>query len=105
MIAVDLVFTGGKQVRLQDALRWTVLWIALALCFAGVIYLHWGRGPAVIWLTAFLLEKSLSVDNLFVFMTIFASFRTPLHFQHRVCCLCIVLHCIVLYCIVLYCII
>jgi tellurite resistance protein TerC len=74
----------NNKVVLSDALRWSLVWIMLALGFDGLVYYRWGRGPAVVWFTSYLLEKFLSIDNLFVFLTIFASFRTPARFQHRV---------------------
>lgn len=86
MVAVDLFCLGGRTrvVQLGAALRWTMVWITVALIFAAAMYSKFGRGPAIVWLTAYLLEKFLSVDNLFVFLTIFANFRIPLRFQHKV---------------------
>ena len=69
---------------LGAALRWTLVWITVALAFSMAVFARFGRGPALSWLTAYLLEKFLSVDNLFVFLTIFANFRTPARFQHKV---------------------
>lgn len=77
--------TGKKKVVvLAEALTWSVVWVAMALAFAAVVYALRGRGPAVVWVTAYVLEKVLSVDNLFVFLTIFASFHTPTRLQHKV---------------------
>lgn len=86
MVAVDLFCLGGRTrvVQLGAALRWTLVWVTVALVFAMGMYVEFGRGPAIVWLTAYLLEKFLSVDNLFVFLTIFANFRIPLRFQHKV---------------------
>lgn len=69
---------------LAEAIMWSLVWIGLALVFAGFVFSFRGRGPAIVWLTAYILEKVLSVDNLFVFLTIFASFHTPVRLQHKV---------------------
>eukprot|EP00053_Salpingoeca_punica_P005114 m.52679 g.52679 ORF g.52679 m.52679 type:complete len:688 (-) comp13093_c0_seq2:706-2769(-) len=86
MLALDMLLLQGrnKQVNLKDALKWSVVWIAMALAFNGAVFWFRGRGPAAVWFTAYILEKSLSVDNLFVFLTIFASFQTPIKYQHKV---------------------
>ena len=76
---------GAKRsVDLTEALTWSAVWIGLALTFSASVFIWRGRGPAVLWLTSYLLEKFLSVDNLFVFLTIFANFKTPTSQQHRV---------------------
>ena len=66
-------------------MSWVVVWAVLALAFGGV---RAGGGSAdaraVEFLTGYLIEKSLSVDNLFVFVVVFATFRIPPHLQHRV---------------------
>ncbi len=71
-------------VRTGSALRWSLLWMALALAFAG--YLGWRHGSKQAWLflTGYVLEQSLSVDNLFVFIAIFTSFALRDAIQHRV---------------------
>eukprot|EP00047_Mylnosiga_fluctuans_P007530 m.253928 g.253928 ORF g.253928 m.253928 type:complete len:598 (+) comp18639_c0_seq1:3-1796(+) len=86
MLALDLfcISARSRTSQLSSALRWTLVWVLVAAAFAAGLYVQFGRGPAVIWVTAYLLEKFLSVDNLFVFLTIFASFRTPPRFQHKV---------------------
>ena len=86
MLALDLLCALGtaRAVQLGSALRWTLGWIAVAMCFAAGVYWQFGRGPALLWLTSYLLEKFLSIDNLFVFLTIFANFKTPARFQHKV---------------------
>eukprot|EP01147_Barroeca_monosierra_P009538 gene9538-1768_t len=83
-LAIDLFWGGSRSVVLWDALFWSAIWIIFALLFATCLFAVRGRGPALIWLTSYLLEKFLSVDNLFVFLTIFASFRTPSTHQHKV---------------------
>ena len=74
----------GHSVTLKDAATWSVVWVAVSLCFAGYIHLIEGPGKAGLFLAGYLLEKSLSVDNLFVFMAIFASFGIKDATQHRV---------------------
>ncbi|AKF10542.1 TerC family protein [Sandaracinus amylolyticus] len=86
MLALDLfVFhREAHRVRLREAAVWSVVWVALALAFCAGIY--WFRGPeaGTQFLTGYLLEKALSVDNIFVFVLIFGYFRVPPQFQHRV---------------------
>lgn len=86
MLAVDLgVFhRNAHEVRLKEAIAWSVVWILTGLVFNAFILLAWGPEPALHFLTAYLVEKSLSVDNLFVFAVIFAYFGVPAAYQHRV---------------------
>eukprot|EP00912_Choanoflagellata_sp_UC4_P000467 UC4_evm5s293 len=86
MILVDLFLLAGRQngVSLKSALWWSLAWIFLACSFGYFgVYKYRGAGPGIVWITAYLLEKFLSVDNLFVFLTIFATFKTPTQFQHK----------------------
>ncbi len=71
-------------VRFRESLLWTAVWIALALSFCGGIYAFKGSRPAVEFLTGYLIEYSLSMDNIFVFLLIFTYFRVSPQFQHRV---------------------
>jgi tellurite resistance protein TerC len=66
------------------ALRWTIVWISLAGIFAGIIYFNMGEQKLTEFITGYALEKSLSVDNMFVFLLIFTSLNIPHKFQHRV---------------------
>ncbi|MDX5348901.1 MAG: TerC family protein [Hymenobacteraceae bacterium] len=86
MLALDLfVFHRTAHViRIKEALLWSVFWIALALGFNALIYYWKGQDAALEFLTAYLIEKSLSVDNLFVFILIFNYFSVPLQYQHKV---------------------
>ncbi|HEX6309341.1 MAG TPA: TerC family protein [Longimicrobiales bacterium] len=86
MLALDLgVFhRRAHEVRLREAAIWSTVWVTLALAICVVIYLIAGGTVALQYLTGYLIEKSLSVDNLFVFITIFTYFGVPARFQHRV---------------------
>jgi tellurite resistance protein TerC len=71
-------------VKIKEALIWSAVWITLALLFNLGIYFWRGEVAALEFLTGYLLEKSLSVDNLFVFLLIFSYFRVPALYQHKV---------------------
>jgi tellurite resistance protein TerC len=70
--------------RFGHALLWTIVWISLAGIFAGIIYVTMGYEKAVEYITGYTLEKSLSVDNMFVFLLIFSSLGIPHAYQHKV---------------------
>ena len=86
MLALDLgVFhRNSHAVRAKEAAIWTVVWIVIALIFGA--FLYWWRGPdtAMEYITGYLVEKSLSADNIFVFVLIFTYFAVPAQYQHRV---------------------
>ncbi len=86
MLAIDLgVFHREAHViSIRESLIWTGVWIATALLFNLVILLVEGPGPALEFLTGFVIEKSLSVDNIFVFALIFSYFSVPREYQHKV---------------------
>lgn len=86
MLALDLgVFhRTAHEIRVREALLWSGVWIVLALGFAGLIYAWRGGDPALQFLTGYVIEKSLSVDNLFVFLLVFHYFKVPTRDQHRV---------------------
>ncbi len=86
LLALDLgVFhRRAHTVQLKEALLWSAFWIALALTFNVGILLWHGTQAAQLFLTGYLLEKALSMDNIFVFVLIFNYFKTPPQFQHRV---------------------
>jgi tellurite resistance protein TerC len=86
MLAIDLLIVHRRPhaVKLKESLMWSGAWVLLALIFnLGVLYF---RGPAagMEFLTGYLIEESLSVDNLFVFMLIFRYFKVPADYQHKV---------------------
>ena len=93
MLALDLGVFHRKAhvISVRESLTWTVIWIVLALCFAGFVYYRYelltpgaGMTAALQFVTGFLIEKSLSVDNIFVFLLLFGYFRVPAEYQHRV---------------------
>jgi len=86
LLAVDLGVFNRKAhaIRPREAAIWSVVWVVLALAFNGLIYLWHGRTAAVEFLAGYLIERSLSIDNIFVFVLIFSYFRVPAEYQHRV---------------------
>jgi tellurite resistance protein TerC len=86
MLVLDLfVFhKHAHEVRVREAAIWSLVWVGLAMAFNGFVW--WARGPVVAteFLSGYLIEKSLSVDNIFVFVLIFSAFRIPAMQQHRV---------------------
>ncbi len=86
MLALDLgVFhRRTHEVGLREALAWTGTWVALAMVFALGLWRFEGGEPALEYLTGYIIELSLSVDNLFVFALTFSYFRVPRRLQHRV---------------------
>ncbi|MBI3926052.1 MAG: TerC family protein [Armatimonadetes bacterium] len=86
MLALDLGVFHRKshEVKLPEALVWSAVWIGLALTFNLGVYYWKGSEAGVQFLTAYVIEKALSVDNLFVFLMIFAYFQVPARYQHRV---------------------
>ena len=86
MLALDLGVFNRKShaISMKEAGIWTAVWISLALVFNVAIYFWQGRTAALEFLTGYLIEKALSVDNLFVFALIFTMFAVPAKFQHRV---------------------
>jgi tellurite resistance protein TerC len=86
MLALDLgVFhREDHEVRPREALAWSAVWIALSMAFAGYVWLRHGGDQGLEFLTGYVIEKSLSVDNIFVFVVIFGALGIPPLFQHRV---------------------
>jgi tellurite resistance protein TerC len=86
MAVLDLGVFNRKAhvVSMKEALGWSAVWILLALLFNLGIYFWQGQEKALWFLTGYLVEESLSVDNLFVFLLIFSYFRVPAHYQHKV---------------------
>ncbi|WP_434390464.1 TerC family protein [Melittangium boletus] len=86
MLALDLGVFHRKDhaVKFKEALGWSGVWISLALVFNLGIWWKFGATPAVKFLTGYLIEKSLSIDNIFVFVVIFSAMKIPQLYQHRV---------------------
>ena len=86
MLVLDLgVFhRRAHTVKFREALAWSVAWIVMACVFAVVIFFWHGRVPALEFVTGYVIELSLSVDNLFVFLLIFRFFQVPPTHQHKV---------------------
>ena len=84
-IFIDLfMHRGDKPISLKSAALWSVFWVAVAMGFAGFLYIHHGAEVASLFVTGYALEKVLSVDNLFVMMAIFSWFAVPDRYRHRV---------------------
>jgi tellurite resistance protein TerC len=86
LLLVDLAAFGrrGERIPLRRAVIWSIGWTLLGLAFAGFLWVWQGEEPATEYLAGFLIEKSLSIDNLFVFALIFAYFGVPTAYQRRV---------------------
>jgi tellurite resistance protein TerC len=84
LLAVDLRLIGDSPVDLRRAVRLSVVWIGSGVAFAGVIFVWQGRERGLEFLAGYLIEKSLSADNVFVFMLLFNQFGVPLELQRRV---------------------
>ncbi len=86
MLALDLGVFHKKLhvVSVKEALIWSGIWIFLALCFNGFIYYVFGETKALEFFTGYVIEKALSVDNIFVFVLIFSFFQIPAIYQHKV---------------------
>jgi tellurite resistance protein TerC len=86
MLVLDLgVFQRrAHEIGVKEALGWSAFWIVLSLLFNFGLYLWQGKEPALLFFTGYLIEKSLSVDNLFVFLLLFMYFKVPGKYQHKV---------------------
>lgn len=86
MLALDLGLFHRKShaVGFKEAMGWSVFWVLLASCFSILVYFWFGRHKALEFVTGYLIEQSLSVDNLFVFLLIFRYFGVDPKYQHKV---------------------
>jgi len=86
MLALDLGVFHRKAhvVRVREAAIWSLVWVTLSLLFNVFVYFHFGSDRALEFFQAWLIEKALSVDNLFVFLAAFSYFAVPARLQHRV---------------------
>jgi len=86
MLALDLGVFNRKahEISVKEALIWTFIWVFLALIFNAIIFYWRGRQQALEFFTGYLVEKALSIDNIFVFIMIFTYFQIPSKYQHKV---------------------
>jgi len=86
MLMIDLGIFNKKNhtISSREALTWTIVWIVISLLFGLVVYFESGFNSASDYIAAYLIEKSLSMDNIFVFILIFSYFNVPSEYQHKV---------------------
>ena len=84
LLDLRVIHRPGRVVTLRESLRWSAVYVALTAIFAGILYFWQGPQASLEFATGYVLELSLSVDNLFVFMVIFNFFVVPPELQHRV---------------------
>jgi tellurite resistance protein TerC len=86
VLAFDLYLSSrrGHGERFREAIGWSIFWIVLSLVFGAWLWMRYGGEQGLEFFAGYLLEKSLSVDNLFVFVLLFQSFAIPPEYQHRV---------------------
>ena len=86
MLALDVfvLHRGAHEISLREAGVWSAVWIIIGLGFGGLVWAWAGAGTAQAYLAGYLIEKSLSVDNIFLFAAIFSAFAIPARYQHRV---------------------
>jgi len=84
-VYVDLAtHKNTQEVSMSNAIKWSLFWVFLALCFYVYVWMRFGPEWASLYLAGYVLEKSLSIDNLMVFIAIFASFSIKGGLQHRI---------------------
>lgn len=74
----------ARAISVKEALIWSAIWVVIALLFNLGIYFYYGLGTAVEFLTCYLVERSLSIDNIFVFLLIFSYFHVPMQYQYKI---------------------
>lgn len=86
MLVLDLGVFNRKahEIKVKEALLWSLFWITLSMIFNLGIYYYRGTADALEFFTGYIIEKSLSIDNIFVFLMIFTYFRVPSKYQHKV---------------------
>lgn len=85
MLAVDLfMHRDGHEIGFREAATWSAVWIAVGLGFGGVLWVWQGADVAGTYYAGYLIEKALSVDNVFIFAMIFGAFAVPARLQHKV---------------------
>jgi tellurite resistance protein TerC len=86
MLVIDLgiAHKTSKEISVREALKWSAIWVAISLAFNAGIYLFLGKEPALQFLSGYVIEKSLSVDNIFVFFLLFTHFKLSVKYQYKV---------------------
>jgi tellurite resistance protein TerC len=86
MLALDLGVFNRKAhvVTIKEAAIWTSVWVSLGLAFGAMMFVWQGQQKGLEWITGYLIEYSLAVDNIFVFVLVFAAFAVPPQYRHRV---------------------
>ena len=86
MLSLDLGLFNRKAhtIKYREAAIWSAVWVTLAMIFAGIVFWYQGTDRGLKFVTGYVIELSLSVDNLFVFLLIFSFFKVPAKLQHRV---------------------
>ncbi len=86
LLLLDLLVFNRKahEIKMREALGWSAFWVTLSLGFNALVFHFLGKQAGEEWLTGYVVEKALSVDNLFVFLIIFNYFKVPVQYQHRV---------------------
>ena len=86
LLGLDLFVFNKKvhEIKMKEAIKWTAMWIAVALVFNTGVWYFMGAEKAGLFLTSYIIEKSLSVDNLFVFIVIFGFFKVDSKYHHKV---------------------
>src|SRR4029078_1443174 len=86
MLSLDLGLFNRKAhaIRYREAAIWSGIWVTLAMIFGAIVFWYQGSDLGLKFLTGYVIELSLSVDNLFVFLLIFSFFKVPAKVQHRV---------------------
>lgn len=83
-VDVGIVNRRSHAPTRKETIGWSIVWVSLAIGFCGFVFWQFGLGHAKLFLTGYLIEMSLSIDNLFVFLLIFSYFKVPKKYQHRV---------------------
>jgi len=86
MLLIDLFIfqREAHEVSMSEAIKWSCFWVFCGLAFGGIVFLIGGSKPAGEYMAGYLIEKSLSIDNIFIFALILSYFAVPLKYQHRV---------------------
>ncbi|MEM1994884.1 MAG: hypothetical protein QXW32_05365 [Nitrososphaerales archaeon] len=83
-LLVDLLSRGrAPEATFRRDVIWSIIWIGVGLSFGGYIFWYYGYEEGLKYVTAYVVEKYLSVDNLFVFLVIFSYFAVPFVYQHK----------------------